>query len=457
MVELLVPPALRRAHAQGLERHLATGQSDVLGRWVELFAMRSDGSEFPAEVAITRVLTDDGPTFTGYIRDTTERERHERDLIQQSLLGGLGAKVGLALIQGDPLPTVLERCGEALVRFLEVTLARIWTFDAEAGVLELQACRGTGPCPHEPRRIPFDPCRIDLATRAQPGLRAGMMVDDVPEWVSREGAVSVATHPLVIEGRLVGLMELFAHQELDEAARGALGPVVDGIAQCIERKRAEDRLRASEERLRILFEQMPGVLWTTDTELRFTSSSGTALAGLEPTQGWPTGRVTLFEYFGTDDPDFLPIAAHRRALCGDSVSYELEWGGRTFQAHVEPLLDRDHRVVGCIGVALDTTQLKQAEKALRRSREEFRIAGEIQKVFYPEGDGGAGRVRHPRGFAPRGLRRRRLLRLRDPARRRDRDRHRRRERPRARSRPPDGLDPRLSAPSPRSTPTSARS
>ena len=94
--------------------------------------------------------------------------------------------------------------------------------------------------------------------------------------------------------------------------------------------------------------------------------------------------MTLFDYFRTDDPDFLPIAAHRRALCGDSVSYELEWDGRTFQCHVEPLFDRDHRVVGCIGVALDTTQLKQAEQALRRNMEEFRIAGEIQKVFYPK-------------------------------------------------------------------------
>ena len=207
--------------------------------------MRSDGSEFPAEVTITRVLTDDGPTFTGYIRDITERERHEQDLIQQSLLSGLGAKVGLALVQGDPLPTVLGRCGEALVRFLEVALARIWTFDAEAGVLELQACRGTGPCPRERRRIPFDPRQIDLTARAQPGLRDDMMVDDVPEWVSREGAVSVAVHPLVIEGRLVGLLELFTHQELDEAAASALGPVVDAIAQCIERKRAEERLRAA--------------------------------------------------------------------------------------------------------------------------------------------------------------------------------------------------------------------
>ncbi len=384
MVELIVPPSLRKAHAQGLARHLATGQSDMLGRWVELSAMRSDGSEFPVELALTRVLTDDGPTFTGYIRDITERERQERDLIQQSLLAGLGAKVGLTLVQGDPLPTLLERCGEALIRFLEVTLARIWTFDAEAGVLELQACRGTLPCPREPRRIPFDPCRIDIAARAQARCRAGVMVDDVPEWLSREGAVSVAIHPLVIEGRLVGVMELFAHQELDEAARVALGPVVDAIAQCIERKRAEDRLRASEERLRILFEQMPGVLWTTDTELRFTSSSGTALTGLGSMQETPTGRVTLFEYFRTDDPAYLPIASHRRALCGDSVSYEMEWGGCTFQSHVEPLMDRDHRVVGCIGVALDSTPLKQAETALRRSLEEFRIAGEIQKVFYPK-------------------------------------------------------------------------
>ena len=58
------------------------------------------------------------------------------------------------------------------------------------------------------------------------------------------------------------------------------------IAMAIERKRAEEKLRDSEARARVLIEQLPAVLWTVDTDLRFTSMLGAGLTrlGLKPNQ-----------------------------------------------------------------------------------------------------------------------------------------------------------------------------
>jgi len=75
MADLIVPPSLRDQHRDGLARHLATGETRVLGRHIELTAMRSDGSEFPVELSITRTLGSDPPAFTGFIRDITGRRR----------------------------------------------------------------------------------------------------------------------------------------------------------------------------------------------------------------------------------------------------------------------------------------------------------------------------------------------------------------------------------------------
>jgi signal transduction histidine kinase len=80
LAEVIVPPALRERHRQGLARYLTTGESRVLGRRIEMAAMRADGSEFPAELAITRIPLDGGPSFTGYLRDITERKRAEAEL-----------------------------------------------------------------------------------------------------------------------------------------------------------------------------------------------------------------------------------------------------------------------------------------------------------------------------------------------------------------------------------------
>jgi PAS domain S-box-containing protein len=80
MAELIVPPALRDAHRQGLARFVKTGSGVVLDRRLELRGMRRDGSEFPVELTITRIALPGAPTFTGYLRDITDRVRADREL-----------------------------------------------------------------------------------------------------------------------------------------------------------------------------------------------------------------------------------------------------------------------------------------------------------------------------------------------------------------------------------------
>jgi PAS domain S-box-containing protein len=80
MAELIVPPSLRARHRAGLARYLVTGQGPVLDRRIEITGMRSDGSEFPVELTITRIDLPGPPTFTGYLRDITDRKRQEAEL-----------------------------------------------------------------------------------------------------------------------------------------------------------------------------------------------------------------------------------------------------------------------------------------------------------------------------------------------------------------------------------------
>ena len=80
LAEVLIPPSLRDKHRRGLERFLAGGQATMLGKRVEIMAMRADGKEFPVELAITKVSLDGPPMFTGFVRDITERRRAEKQL-----------------------------------------------------------------------------------------------------------------------------------------------------------------------------------------------------------------------------------------------------------------------------------------------------------------------------------------------------------------------------------------
>jgi PAS domain S-box-containing protein len=80
MADLVVPPSLRAPHRNGLARYLETGQSVYLDGRVELTGMRSGGSEFPVELAITQIDLPGPPTFMGFIRDITERKSAEAEL-----------------------------------------------------------------------------------------------------------------------------------------------------------------------------------------------------------------------------------------------------------------------------------------------------------------------------------------------------------------------------------------
>jgi PAS domain S-box-containing protein len=80
LADVIIPPSLRKKHRQGFSRYLATGEIRLLGRRVEMTALRADGSEFPAELAITRIPVDGPPCFTGYLRDITERKQAEEEL-----------------------------------------------------------------------------------------------------------------------------------------------------------------------------------------------------------------------------------------------------------------------------------------------------------------------------------------------------------------------------------------
>ncbi|CAN7312492.1 PAS domain S-box protein [Phenylobacterium sp. LjRoot225] len=81
--ETIMPERYREGHRKGLARYLATGETAVLNRRIEIAALHRDGHEFPVELAITAIRIGDGVTFAGFVRDITERKQAEAKLKTQ--------------------------------------------------------------------------------------------------------------------------------------------------------------------------------------------------------------------------------------------------------------------------------------------------------------------------------------------------------------------------------------
>jgi len=250
--DLLIPAALRGAHRKGLAHYLATGEGPVLGQRIEVPALHAGGGEMLVELAITRVPVAGPPLFTAYLRDITERKRDEEMLAQTARLALLGAEVGVTLTQKGDLQEILQCCAESLVNHLDAAFARIWTVDREGRMLELQASAGLYTHLDGPHgRVPVGQFKIGMIAEERKPHLTNTVWDDPrvgdKEWARREGMVAFAGHPLIVEGRLLGVMAMFARHTLPGATLQALASVADGIALGIERKQAEEDLRRAKD------------------------------------------------------------------------------------------------------------------------------------------------------------------------------------------------------------------
>jgi PAS domain S-box-containing protein len=131
MSDLIVPQEHRQAHRAGMARYWATGRSSMLGRRIEIEALRADGSRLPIELSIVAVRTDGGEIFTATMRDITERRRVERALHDSEARERAAfEQAAVGVLQVEPYGKVL-RVNEALCQLLGRSREDVLTLHAD--------------------------------------------------------------------------------------------------------------------------------------------------------------------------------------------------------------------------------------------------------------------------------------------------------------------------------------
>ena len=240
-ISLLFPEDTAVVPSTLLER-IARGE-----RFAQLDTMhvKSDGSRIAVALSLSPVLDDQARpiAISAIARDITERKRAEQRLIEEANLASLAAEVGVIQTRGDP--DTLRACAQAIVNHLDAAFARIWTLNADDQVLELKASAGMYThIDGQHARVPVGALKIGLIAEE----RRAHLTNDVStdprvsdhEWAKREGIVSFAGYPLMVEGDLVGVMAMFARHTLSQFTLQALEIVADTIALGIRRQLAEE-------------------------------------------------------------------------------------------------------------------------------------------------------------------------------------------------------------------------
>lgn len=184
--------------------------------------------------------------------DQTDEIPAERENVAKLI-----ADISKALARGHSLQETLNQCCEAIVENLNAAFARIWIFNPETNLLELQASAGIYTHLNgEHSRIPLGKFKIGLiAKEREPHLTNSVTTDERvnhQDWAIREKMTAFAGYPLIVEDRLIGVVAMFSRNILTKAALQALSIIADGIALGIERLQAEAKLREQTEVLKTI-------------------------------------------------------------------------------------------------------------------------------------------------------------------------------------------------------------
>jgi PAS domain S-box-containing protein len=378
---VLMPEFLRKLHEKGFSRYLATGQRHINWQGTELTALRKNGQEFPVEISFGELSRDGHKVFTGFIRDISERKQAEEMRAAHARQIAVRADVSMAFGKEESLKTILGECSDAIVRHLDAAFARIWTLSDDGKMLELQASAGMythldGPHSH----IPMGQFKIGMiAQERKPHLTNDVLNDpriSDRAWAEKEGMASFAGYPLSVGDRTIGVLAMFSRKPVTPETTETLASGADLIAQGIERKHAEDKLRDSERSLRQLTETIPQMLWSAEVDgaVDYCNRRVLDYTGLPAEQVHRAGWMNAVHQ---DDSEKMAQAWRRAVSTGEPFQYEfrcLRSADHTYRWCVSsalPLRDREGRVIKWFGSVVDLHDWKEAQQALQMTQIEL--------------------------------------------------------------------------------------
>jgi PAS domain S-box-containing protein len=183
--ELIIPEPQRDAHKVGLRRFLRTGHRKILGRRLEIEALRRDGKEIKVELSITGLRRRDGVVFNGFVRDLTDRIAAQDRIRQAEKMEALGQLTGGIAHDFNNILTVVTGTIEILADAVrsEPQLAAITRMIDEA------ASRGAELTQHllafarkqplQPREVDINTLVIDTAKLLRPTLGEQIEIETV--------------------------------------------------------------------------------------------------------------------------------------------------------------------------------------------------------------------------------------------------------------------------------------
>jgi diguanylate cyclase (GGDEF)-like protein/PAS domain S-box-containing protein len=281
-IDMLVPESLRHVHLTHREGYFADPRTRSMGAGLELYGRRRDGTEFPVDIALSAVDTDDGLMVTAAVRDITERKGADQDVRR--------------------LAAILEHSAEAILSKTLDGIIVTWNPAAER-LYGYTAAEAVG----KPVSILVPPGHVNDVTELLARVGRGEQIKDHETARVRK------------DGRVIDVSVSLA------PIRDSRGEIVGAstIARDItEHKRMDDDLRTAVQRYRPAFESAPVGMAQLDLDGRLVQANDALGDLLGYTASQLLGRTSI-ELTHPDDAA-RTVDAIAQLAAGELTSFHAE-------------------------------------------------------------------------------------------------------------------------------------
>ena len=387
-LDRFIPNRFRDAHLGHIRRFEQSGiTSRNMNMQTDLTGLRSDGSEFPIEVSISQINVGGKKVFTAIVRDITERKKAEK--LQVAI-----NHVAQAVLTTGSLAELFPQIHRALEGILPVTSFYIALYDREKDVISFPYFvdqHDKPPLPQKPghglteyvlrTQTPLLATR-DILDELVQKSEVDLIGGDSNEWLGV---------PLILKGDTLGVMAVQTYEEevhFDQRDMNILTYVSTQVANAVERKRAEDNIRAAETRYRTLVEQIPAIVYTAGPE-QYVGETYVSpqIEQLGFTQDeWISDPERWIKQVHPEDRErvLLEIEDVKETRGVFQSEYRLfKRDGQIIWVHDETLhvLDENGEPVLLQGIMLDITERKAAEGRIKRQLNQLRALRTIDMTI----------------------------------------------------------------------------
>jgi PAS domain S-box-containing protein len=352
-VDIIIPERFRERHDKKMKEYMQNPGIRTMGADLELYALRKDGTEFPVDIALCYIETNDGIIVLSIVRDITEHEKMDNQMVEivSAVATQLGSVISCKHAEEQ------ARAAAAYARgLIEASIDPLVTISPEGKITDVN--KASELVTGVPREKLIGGDFSTYFTEPEKAIEGYSQVFE-------KG--TVRDYPLVIRHTSGKVTDVLYNATVYRNEAGEVEGVFAAARDITEHKRMEEAIRISEAKYRSIFENAAEGIFQTTNNGRFLSANPACveLLGYSSAEELIASVTDVHKLYAEPGRrlHLVRMVKEEGTISDFEAIFNKKDGSKIWVSiNAHALRDPLDKVVGLEGMVIDITHRKRAQK-----------------------------------------------------------------------------------------------